>query len=74
MLRMKNIQFGTPSDPWGPSGRQSRAIYLMLSGEARPICVYVLKLILVFHHLSSVVSKQLCASTNLEYNREVGTS
>ena len=58
--------------------RDSPGIYLCIffivnirQGKAKP---RLLKLILVFHHLPSVGSKQLCALAHLGCTREAGTS
>ena len=73
VVRVKNKHFGSFSDPWGPSGKAkpSQAHYIIRWGEAE---LHISKLISVFHHLSSVGPKQLCALAHLGCTREAGTS
>ena len=57
---MKNMHYGSPSDPWGPWG-QDKLIYVHyidLQGNAK---LSTSKLSSVFHHLPCIGPKQLCA-------------
>ena len=73
MIRVKNKQSRSPSDPFGPWGEvKLRYVYYKIKwGEAKPS---VLKLTSVFHHLHWVGPKQLCALTHLGCTREAGIS
>ena len=54
------MHFWSPSDFWDPCGKAmpSYILHIIRQGEA---ALRLLEPTLVFHHLSSVSSKQLCA-------------
>ena len=64
---------GSPSDPLGPSGevKLSAVHYNIRRGEAK---LRIFKLTSVFHYLTRVGPKQLCALAHLGCTRAAGTS
>ena len=66
----KYVVSGSPSHPLGPLGevKPSSLHYNIRQGEAK---LHILTLTSVFHCLSSVGPKQLCASTHLGCTHEV---
>ena len=73
MLRVKNMHFGSPSDSWDRCGKvkPSDVQYIIRQGKAK-LCI--LELTSVFHHLSSVGPKQLCALAHIGCTPEVDIS
>ena len=73
VLRVKNMHSWSPPDPWGPRDEEKPSYihYKIRREEAK---LRILKLASVFHHLSSVGPKQLCALAHLGCTREAGTS
>ena len=73
MLRVKDMHFGSPSDSWDGCGKAEPSYlqYLISRGEAK-LCT--LELTSVFHHLSSIGPKHLCALAHLGCTLEVDTS
>ena len=63
VLRVKNMHFGSPSDSRNPysKAKLSFVYYIIMQGEAK---LHVLEFNSVFHHLPSVVPKQLCPLAN----------
>ena len=68
VLRVKTLDFGSPSDSWNRCGeaKSSYVQYINRLGEAK-LCI--LDLTLMFHHLPSVGPKQLCALAHLGSTR-----
>ena len=66
------MHFGSPSHFRDPCGKAklSYVVYIISGDEAK---LRILELTSVFHHLSSVGHKQLCALAQLGCTREAGT-
>ena len=73
VLRVKNIHSWSPPDPLGPWDEE-KASYIHYNIRREEAKLHILKLATVFHHLSSVGPKQLCALAHLGCTREAGTS
>ena len=87
MLGVKNMHFGSPSDPsqtaaakakpryvysiLKPHGQSSKSPVRQLTHEAKPSCIHT---ILKKHHLPRVGPKQLCAPAHLGCTCVAGTS
>ena len=72
VLRVKTLDFGSPSDSWNQCGKDKPSCvqYIIRQSEAK---LRIFELTLVFHHLPSVGPKQLCALAHLGCTREAGT-
>ena len=67
------MQFWSPSDSWDQCGKAepSYVQYIIRPGEAE---LRILELTIVFHHLSTVSPKHLCALAHLGCTRKAVTS
>ena len=73
VLRVKNMHFWSPSDSCDQCGKAepSYVQYIIRPGEAK---LRILERTIVFHHLSTVGPKQLCALNHLGCTRKAVTS
>ena len=67
VLRVKNMHSWSPPDPWGPRNEEKPSYinYKIRREEAK---LHILILASVFHHLSSVGTKQLCVLAQIVCN------
>ena len=73
VFRVKNIHSWAPPDPWGPWDEEELS-YIHYDIRREEAKQGILKLASMFHHLSSIGPKQLCASAQLECTRKADTS
>ena len=64
------MHFGSPTDSWDPCGKAKPSHVQYILGEVKPICIPILELTSVFHHLPIVGPKQLNGLAHLGCTHE----